>query len=370
VKRTVEGLFELLERVRWDTERSMRHHELTPVLDVSGLQVWFPHDPRSGAGDSPLRAVENVSFTLYSGRTLGLIGESGCGKTLTAQALLQLIPAPGRMRALHIALHGDGDRDVVDVASLDPRGTAIRRVRGGQIAMVFQDAAGSLSPVRTIGAQLREAIRLHRPLGRREADRVSVELLERVGLSDPRQRLREYAYQLSGGMSQRVAIALALCGEPRVLIADEPTTALDPELQRQVVKLIGQLQSVFGMAVLYITHDLGLVEEACDEVAVMYLGRIVEQAPVQTLLTRPLHPYTKRLLESVPVLGRRRGRLPTVPGAVPRLLDIPSGCSFAPRCEDVTQTCRGAVPALVEVAPGHRVRCYLHSSQREPGTEG
>ena len=348
----------------------MRHHEPTPVLDVSGLHVWFPPDTRSGAADGPLRAVENVSFTLYSGRTLGLIGESGCGKTLTAQAILQLIPAPGRMRALRIALHGDEDRDaLVDVASLDPHGTGIRRVRGGQIAMVFQDAAGSLSPVRTIGAQLREAIRLHRPLGRREADRVSAELLERVGLSEPRRRLREYAYQLSGGMSQRVAIALALCGEPRVLIADEPTTALDPELQRQVVKLIGHLQSVSDMAVLYITHDLGLVEEACDEVAVMYLGRIVEQAPVQTLLARPLHPYTRRLLESVPVLGRRRGRLPTVPGAVPRLLDIPPGCSFASRCEDVTPTCRADVPALVEVAPGHRVRCYLHSSQREPGAE-
>ena len=347
---------------------SMQHSEASPVLDVDGLHVWFPADPRGRAAGGIVRAVENVSFTLRSGRTLGLIGESGCGKTMTAQAILGLVPAPGRVRARRIVLHGDADSAaVVDVAALDPNGTAMRRIRGGQIAMVFQDAAGSLSPVRTVGAQLREALRLHRPIGRREADRVSAELLEQVGLSEPRKRLREYAHELSGGMSQRVAIALALCGEPRVLIADEPTTALDPELQQQVVSLMGRLQSVSDMAILYITHDLGLVAEACDDVAVMYLGRIVEQTPVQMLLTRPLHPYTRRLLKSVPVLARRRGRLPTVPGTVPQPIDVAAGCAFASRCDDVTPACRANVPALVEVAPDHRVRCYLHSSQQEPG---
>ena len=202
------------------------------VLDVNDLSVWFPVDPRAdGGGRHPV--VENVSFTLRSGQTLGLIGESGCGKTTTAQAILRLVPPPGQMRASHITLYDDADGEAsVDVAALDPNSTAMRRVRGGQIGMVFQDAAESLSPVRTIGAQLREAIRLHRLIGRREADHVSADLLERVGLAEPRRRLGEYVHQLSGGMSQRVAIALALCGEPRVLIADEPTTALDPELQQ------------------------------------------------------------------------------------------------------------------------------------------
>ena len=339
--------------------------ETTCVLEVDDLRVWFPTGGRAG-GDT-LRAVEGVSFSLHAGRTLGLIGETGCGKTMTAQAILGLVPPPGRYRARQIALYPTGDAadTPVDLAAIDPGGEQMRQVRGGQVAMVFQDAAASLSPVRTVGAQLRETIRLHRPVGRREADQLGAHLLERVGLSDPRRRMTEYAHQLSGGMSQRVAIALALCGEPRVLIADEPTTALDVAVQRQIVELIRKLQADLGMAVLYITHDLGLIEDACDDVAVMYLGRIVEQAPVSEMLLRPLHPYTKRLLESVPRRGQRRGRLPTVPGMVPVPVGLAMECAFAPRCDEAVSTCRSAVPALVEVAPGHQVRCFLHSAERE-----
>ena len=345
-----------------------RGQAAAPVLEVDSLHVSFPPNRSSHPAGATLRVVHDVTLTLRSGRTLGLIGESGCGKTMTAQAIVGLVPSPGRVRVRRLTLYHPGTPEAAtDLSALDPDGEQMRRVRGGQIAMVFQDAAASLSPVRTVGGQLREAIRLHRPMSRGHADDVAAELLDRVGVSEPRRRLREYPHQLSGGMSQRVAIAVALCGEPDVLIADEPTTALDPGLQRQIVELIRQLQSHFGMVVLYITHDLGLVEAACDEVAVMYLGRIVEAAPVREILTTPLHPYTRGLLASVPRLGQRHGRLPTVRGTVPMSVDLADECAFADRCDDVIPPCRQAVPALVEASDGHRVRCYLHSLQQEGG---
>ena len=344
----------------------MPNHEAAPVLEVEGLHVSFPHGRSSHRPGSTLKAVHDVTLTLRSGRTLGLIGESGCGKTLTAQAILGLVPAPASVRARRLTLrHPTTGEAAIDLSTLDPDGEQMRQVRGGQIALVFQDAAASLSPVRTVGGQLRETILLHRPMSRREADHLDAELLERVGVPDPPRRLGEYPHQLSGGMSQRVAIALALCGEPQVLIADEPTTALDPELRHQIVELIRQLQSHFGMAVLYITHDLGLVEAACDEVAVMYLGRIVEAASTREILTHPLHAYTRRLLATVPRLGQRRGRLPTVPGVVSSPVDRADECAFVDRCDEVIPPCRRAVPALVEMSDRHRVRCYLHSSKRE-----
>ena len=346
--------------------REMPGQAVAPVLEVDGLHVSFPPDHSSRPGGTTRSTVHDVSLTLRSGRTLGLIGESGCGKTMTAQAIVGLVPAPGRVRARRLMLHHPGTGEAAtDLSALDPDGEQMRRVRGGRIAVVFQDAAASLSPVRTVGGQLREAIRIHRPMSRSHADRVAAELLDRVGVPVPHRRLREYPHQLSGGMSQRVAIALALCGEPDVLIADEPTTALDPELQHQIVELIRHLQSHFGMAVLYITHDVGLVEAACDEVAVMYLGRIVEAAPAREILTTPLHPYTRGLLASVPRLGQRRRRLPMVRGAVPISLDLGDECAFADRCDEVIPPCRQAVPALVEVKDRHRVRCYLHSLQQE-----
>ena len=314
-------------------------------------------------GFGQLRAVDGVSFALAPHRTVGLIGESGCGKTVTAQAILRLIPPPGRLESGRIVLHRDGTS--TDLADLDPEGEAMRRVRGREIAMVPQEPAASLSPAQTVGTQLCEALTLHRSVGRSDAKTLAAELLDQVGMPDPRARLSDYPHQLSGGMSQRVALALALCGRPRVLIADEPTTALDVALQAEIVELIRRLQADIGMAVLYITHDLRLVREACDEVAVMYLGQIVEYAPVSELFRRPLHPYTVRLLESTPRLGAHCPRLKTIPGAVPLPVGLREECRFADRCAEVmAQTCRAAVPALVELEPRHWVRCYLHSPRQ------
>ncbi len=339
------------------------------ALEVHALSVSFPVADHHGR-DQPdrLRPVNNVSLTLKPGESLGLIGESGCGKTMTALAILKLVPYPGRQQAARIALT-QRDGACADLAPLDPSGEVMRRVRGGQIGFVFQDAARSLSPVRTIGSQLREAIRAHRPVGRHDADRLALDLLREVGLPDPARCAAEYVHELSGGMSQRVAIALALCGDPRVLIADEPTTALDPVGQQQLVGLLRQLQRRFQLAVLFISHDLGLVEEACDEVAVMYLGRIVEYGATNAVLGRPLHPYTMRLLESMPRLGERRGRLPTLPGSVPTPLDR-GACNFVARCDRSETSCHEAVPALVDMSPQHQVRCFLHSPTRERDVSG
>ncbi len=346
-------------------EPEARASGATAVLEVDGLSVSFPSEAHSRQETTGrLRPVNHVSFVLKRGESLGLIGESGCGKTMTALAILKLVPYPGRQHASRITLT-DHAGIRTELAPLDPAGEAMRRVRGGEIGFVFQDAAGSLSPARTIGSQLREAIRVHRPVGRDEADRVALNLLREVGLPDPERRVAEYAHQLSGGMSQRVAIALALCGEPRVLIADEPTTALDPVGQQQVASLLRHLQQRFELAVLFISHDLGLVEEACDEVAVMYAGRIVELGRVAGVLGRPRHPYTVRLLESTPRLGQRRGRLPTLPGSVPLPL-ARRACEFVARCDHSEASCREAVPALSEVSQHHHVRCFLHSPAQEP----
>ena len=329
-----------------------------PVLEVEHLCVSFPS--RTGI----LKAVDDVSFALIPGRTLGLIGESGCGKTVTAQAILRLVQAPGKLSGGRIVFHRrEGS---TDLASLDPTGDVIRRVRGREIAMIFQEPTATLSPVHTISAQLCEALRLHRGVTRREAEALAAELLDRVGLTNPRQRLRDYPHQLSGGMCQRVAIALALCGQPRVLIADEPTTALDLPVQAQIVDVIRQLQTDLGMAVLFITHDLRLVGQACDDVAVMYLGQLVEHASVLEIFRHPLHPYTSRLLDATPRLGRHRRRLPTIPGTVPADLALGEACRFVNRCDDaMAEVCEVAMPALVELEPSHRVRCFLHSPEQE-----
>ena len=343
--------------IQGGSSHTLTNSAAAPVVEVEHFQVFFPTDL------GPLKAVDDVSLTLTPRRTLGLIGESGCGKTVTAQAILRVVSAPGRLHGGRIMLHRDGA--AVDLAKLPPAGDAMRRIRGREIAMVFQDPTNSLSPVHTVSTQLCEAIRLHRGVGQPEAERLAEELLARVGLSNPSQRLRDYRHQLSGGIAQRVALALALCGQPRVLIADEPTTALDVAVQVQVVDLLRQVQADLGMAVLFITHDLRLARDACDEIAVMYLGRIVERAPAAEIFRQPLHPYTARLIESTPRLGEDRGRLPTIPGTVPVPVGQRQECSFAARCGDVMDTCRDGVPGLVELEPQHWVRCYLHSPQQE-----
>ena len=324
-----------------------------PVLEIKDLRVHF------GAGPGAAKAIDGISLKVGAQRTLGLIGESGCGKSLTARSILRIIPRPGRIVSGEILLHGE--TGVTDIARLPDRGPAIRSIRGKQVAMIFQEPMTSLSPVHTVGNQIVEAVRLHNAVSKEEAEAETLDLLRRVGISNPGQRFREYPHQLSGGMRQRVMIAMSLAGKPRLLIADEPTTALDVTVQAQILELVKELQQTYGMSVLFITHDLGVINEVADDVAVMYLGRIVEEGSVREVLDNPLHPYTRRLLRAVPRLRRRTERLETIPGTVPAPIGLPWACPFASRCESfMPGTCDRNMPALAE-AKGHPVRCFLHS---------
>ena len=330
------------------------------VLEVSGLKIHFDLD------EGTLKAVDGVDFSISRGATVGIIGESGCGKSITARAILHLVPQPGHIVDGTISfdspVHGR-----LDMSGLDPRGELIRSIRGGEISMVFQEPMTSLSPVHTIGSQINEAIRLHMGVSEQEARRQALDMLARVGMSNPRQRIDEYPHQLSGGMRQRVMIAMALSCDPDLLIADEPTTALDVTVQAQILELMEELQAVLGMAMMYITHDLGVIAEIADQVNVMYLGRIVETGSTIQLFDNPLHPYTRRLLKSIPQVGRKSTeRLQTVEGTVPVPIDPPWQCGFASRCpEAIAGRCDSAVPASVEIEPGHTVRCFLHSDAED-----
>ena len=330
-----------------------------PVLEIKNLKVYFELD------EGTLKAVDGVSLTLGPRKVLGIIGESGCGKTVTAQSILRIVPKPGRIAAGKI-LFQPRDGRCVDLAQLDPTGEELRGIRGKEISIVFQEPMTSLSPVHSIGNQLMEPILLHKTRNKKEAFQIAVEMLNRVGISNPVQRMNEYPHQLSGGMRQRVMIAMALSCNPRLLIADEPTTALDVTVQAQILELIIDLQEQYKMSVLYITHNLGVIAELCDEVGVMYLGRIVESGPVRAIFNNPLHPYTVRLLESTPRIGQRRSRLKTIEGTVPIPINPRAECGFLSRCpQAIAEKCSAAVPALVEVEENHFVRCYLHSDQRE-----
>ena len=315
------------------------------LLQVRNLQTSF--ETRGGLAT----AVDGVSFDLEAGRTLGLVGESGCGKSVTALSILGLIPTPpGRIHGGRIELRG---RNLLELDEGE-----MCRVRGGDVAMVFQEPMTSLNPVLTCGAQICEAILLHQEVTTRAARELAADALRRVGMPGPEQRLDEYPHQLSGGMRQRVMIAMALACNPDVLVADEPTTALDVTIQAQILDLLERLQEEEGMAVLLITHDLGIVAEAAQRVAVMYAGQIVEEAATSDLFDRPRHPYTQGLLRSVvPALGGAR-RLETIAGSVPDAVDLPKGCRFHPRCPLADDECRGLAPDLVEVGSTHRVRCW------------
>ena len=331
-----------------------------PLLEIRDLVTAF-HTP---AGRVP--AVDGVSLSIEPGRTLGLVGESGCGKSVTAMSVLRLVAAPGVIESGQILLSapgGTGAGGPVDLVRLPERD--LRRVRGGRIGMIFQEPMTSLNPVFTIGDQVGEVVRLHRGASRAEARARALEMLRLVRLADPEQRLDEYPHQLSGGMRQRVMIAMALACEPDLVIADEPTTALDVTIQAQILDLLADLRRRLGTAILLITHDLGVVAETCDEVAVMYAGRIVERGPAATIFTRPLHPYTIGLLAAKPdPTAPRGGTLRTIPGMVPPPQQFPAGCRFHPRCGHARQTaaagpaCAAAVPELREVEPGHFVRCH------------
>ena len=330
------------------------------LLTVKGLKTWFYTD------DGILKAVDGVDFTVPARSTLGLIGESGCGKSVTARSILRIVPRPGRIEAGEIHFQAR-EQGLVDLATLDATGPEIRAIRGREITMIFQEPMTSLSPVHSIGNQISETIRLHMSVDKREALERSHELLDRVGIPDPGQRLNEFPHHLSGGMRQRVMIAMALSCEPSLLIADEPTTALDVTVQAQILELMKALQAEHQMSVLFITHDLGVIAETCDLVAVMYLGRIVEAGPVREIFHNPQHPYTIRLMESIPRMGTETARLNTIAGTVPIPLDPPHICSFLDRCpERMDGICDEAMPALTPVQEQHTVRCFLHSRTVEP----
>jgi peptide/nickel transport system ATP-binding protein/oligopeptide transport system ATP-binding protein len=307
--------------------------------------------------------VNGVSFHVDRGETVGLVGESGCGKTVTAFSIMRLIPIPpGRITGGRILLRG---RNLLDLS-----GEEMRQLRGNEISMIFQEPMTALNPVYTVGDQIMEAIRLHQRVNRREARRRAIEMLAHVGIPSPEQRVDEYPHQLSGGMRQRVMIAMALSCHPAILIADEPTTALDVTIQAQILDLLRKLQEEMGMAILLITHDLGVVAETADRVAVMYAGRIAEYADVRTLFGSPRHPYTIGLLESIPRMNRELDELPVVPGTVPPPTAFPPGCPFHPRCPFAVDRCRTELPVLEEVSPGHQVRCHRHREVPRLRAEG
>jgi oligopeptide/dipeptide ABC transporter ATP-binding protein len=299
--------------------------------------------------DGELRAVEGVNFEIEEGKTMGLVGESGCGKSVTALSIMRLIPSPpGKVVGGQVLLRGQ------DLLKLN--GNEMRKIRGNEISMVFQEPMTSLNPVFTIGNQIAEAIRLHQGLNRKETRDKVIEMLRLVKIADPEARVSDYPHQLSGGMRQRVMIAMALSCNPSLLIADEPTTALDVTIQAQILELMGELQETLGMALLLITHDLGVVAERSHDVAIMYAGKIVERARPEVIFSRPLHPYTVGLLNSVPgIKGGKKKRLEAIPGMVPR----PGGCRFRDRCSKAGGICAGAEPELVEKQKGHWVSCYM-----------
>jgi peptide/nickel transport system ATP-binding protein/oligopeptide transport system ATP-binding protein len=324
-----------------------------PLLDVRNLKTYFYTE------DGVVRAVDGVTFSIDPERTLGVVGESGCGKSVTARAIMRLIQSPGKIEAGEIFLNHDGK--TIDLTKLTPMGKKMRSIRGNKIAMIFQEPMTSLNPVYTIGNQITETIILHQGLRKREARKRAIEMLTAVGISSPEQRVDEYPHQLSGGMRQRAMIAMALSCHPSLLIADEPTTALDVTIQAQVLDLMNDLRKKFGASILFITHDLGVIAKMADHVVVMYLGKIVESAPVRDIFKEPKHPYTHGLMDSIPSLKMsRKKRLVPIKGIVPDPLEAPQGCGFEPRCPSAMERCKAHIPLLKEVTPNHLVACWLY----------
>ena len=315
-----------------------------PVLAVAGLEVIF------ATRDGPLKAVAGVGYEIEPGRTLGVVGESGCGKTVLALAILGLVPAPGEITNGSIRLAGE-ELTVLDEGQLT-------KVRGERVSMVFQEPATSLNPVMTVGAQIAEAWLLHRDARPNEAREAALGMLERVRIPDPARRYDSYPHELSGGMRQRAMIAMALACGPDLLIADEPTTALDVTIQAQILELMLEIQADLGMAIQFISHNLGVVSEVADEVMVMYAGRIVERAPAAAIFDQPRHPYTRALMATVPYIGAGAERLPTIQGNVPDPLALPAGCPCSDRCPLADDGCRGAEPALADHGGGHLAACF------------
>jgi oligopeptide/dipeptide ABC transporter ATP-binding protein len=340
-----------------------------PLLSVRDLKVSFALD------EGVVRAVDGTSFDVLPGQVLGVVGESGCGKSVTMRAVLQLIDRPGRITSGEIRFRRRDDQEMVDLAQLPARGAVMRDIRGAEIALIPQEPMAAFSPVHTVGDQIVEAILLHghrwqeggRSLSRKAARDITVGLFRDVGISMPEQRIDAYSWQLSGGLRQRAMIAMALSCKPRLLIADEPTTAIDVTTQAQVLALLRDLQAKYNTAIIFITHDLGVIAQMASYVVVMYLGRVMEEGPVDDIFHAPKHPYTRALLRSIPSLyGQTRVALPVISGALPHPFNRPSGCPFHPRCPDAMERCVTAVPSLQPVGPSQLASCFLHHDQAEP----
>ncbi len=342
----------------------------TPLLSVRDLKVSFTLD------EGLVRAVDGTSFDVMPGQVLGVVGESGCGKSVTMRAILQLVERPGRITGGEIRFRRRDGGEPVDLARLSPRGAEMRDIRGGEIALIPQEPMAAFSPVHTVGDQIVEAIQLHshrweaggRKLSRRDARDITVGLFRDVGISMPEQRVDAFSWQLSGGLRQRAMIAMALSCKPSLLIADEPTTAIDVTTQAQVLALLRDLQAKYNTAIIFITHDLGVIAQMASYVVVMYLGRVMEEGPVDEIFHAPKHPYTKALLRSIPSLyGETRVALPVISGALPHPFNRPPGCPFHPRCPDVMERCSAAVPSLQPVAPNQLASCFLYHDQADAG---
>ena len=329
-----------------------------PILEVKNLKTHFFTDK------GVVQAVKGVDFALANGQTLGIVGESGCGKSVTASSIMQLIKSPpGKIVDGEIIFRRQKRRaETIDIVQLDPKGIEMRSIRGGEISMIFQEPMTSLNPLHPVGRQIAEVVELHQGLSRKQSIEVAIEMLDRVRIADPADRVKQYPHQLSGGMRQRVMIALALSCNPSILIADEPTTALDVTIQAQIIDLMEKLKDDFGSSIIIITHNLGVVSQMADHVAVMYFGRIVEFGTVTDIFRNPQHPYTVGLLQSIPVLGRRKDILVPIEGIVPNATTEIAGCAFADRCPHVMAKCRTHLPPTTTVEGEHEVACWLHES--------
>lgn len=322
------------------------------LLRVRGLQTYFQTE------EGLVKAVDGVDFDLKRGETLGIVGESGCGKSVTALSIMQLVQRP-RGKIVGGKIEYFLNTIPIDITSLDPQGADMRNLRGNEIAMIFQEPMTSLNPIYTIGNQITEAIVLHQNVDKAEARQRTISLLERVGLSSPQQQVDQYPHELSGGMRQRVMIAMALSCNPNLLIADEPTTALDVTIEAQILALMRDLQRDFGMSIMIITHSLGVIAEMCNRVLVMYLGKIVEQGSTDDIFYNPRHPYTKGLLKSIPQIGLKE-RLNPIEGSVPMMTELPKGCYFAPRCPKVMEICHQNEPPIFKLEREQKAKCWLY----------
>ncbi len=334
----------------------------TPLLSVRNLQAHFFMD------EGIVKAVDGVSFDVFPGQVFGIVGESGCGKSVTMKAILRILEPPGRIVKGEILLNRNGSGGALDLAQLNPSGKAMRDIRGGQIALIPQEPMSSFSPVHTVGDQIVEAIRLHQPVNARAARQIALAILRAVGIPIPEQRLNAYAWQLSGGLRQRAMIAMALSCHPRLLIADEPTTAIDVTTQAQILRLLRNLQKEHNAAIIFITHDLGVIAQMADYVQVMYLGLIVEEGPVDAIFHAPKHPYTQALLRSIPsVHSTPRVDLPTITGSIPHPFNRPRGCPFHPRCSQFSAgECDQRIPQLQSVGAMQSAACFLYHDVEAP----